>query len=242
MTHTPVPMLYNQDTLADDDFVANFVARPQELDTLLRRLRSISPEESGQHHLVIGVRGMGKSSMLRRIAIAIAQEPALSDQFIPLKFREEQYNILSLGTFWRNCGEALAEWAEATGQDDLAARLDDAMATAAWAGDEAPAEQFAAELRALERRAVLLLDNLDLILSNLKPDDHWTLRRYLQDTGGPVVVGASPQALSQSADRDAAFYEFFQPMYLEPLDGPETERCMRFLATERGEAGKPVLH
>ena len=233
--------LYNQDTLQDDDFVAQFVARHDILDALLRRLRAVKPDQMGQHQILIGPRGMGKTSLLRRLAIEINSQPDLNARYIPLRFREEQYNVLRLGDFWRNCGEALAEWAEASGQTALANRLDATLPGPDWAGDDSSAERFEAEVTALGRRAVLLVDNLDLIIDALPDKDRWVLRKCLQRRSGPVTIGAATQLLKDSADRSAAFYEFFQPHHLEPLDENETKKCMFALAHRRGELGRPVL-
>ncbi|MBU2865494.1 winged helix-turn-helix domain-containing protein, partial [Pacificibacter marinus] len=238
----PQSTLYNQTILNDDDFVASFVARRDTLETMCRRLKSVGPEDDGQHQILIGTRGMGKTSLLRRMAIEIKRDHELSDRFAPLMFREEQYNVLRLQDFWRNCGESLAGWAESQGRDDLAEHLDDVVFSSSWDSDDGAAEQFEAEMHALGKRAVLLIDNLDLILDALKDEDRWTLRASLQARGGPILIGAATQSLKETADRDAAFYEFFQPYYLEPLELQETETFMRALANQRGEVGRRVLH
>ncbi|HYG47308.1 MAG TPA: AAA family ATPase [Allosphingosinicella sp.] len=237
----PPSSLYNQTRLDDDDFVANFVARHDVLDALIRRLRGTGKDDRGLHHMLVGARGMGKTSLLRRVAIAVNRDETLGARYVPLSFREEQYNVLSLGDFWRNCGEALAEWADSNGRADLAERLDRAIDRGEWKDDETAAERFAQELKALGRRAILLVDNLDLILAALGQEDQWILRRYLQAPDGPVMIGAATQSLKESADHNAAFYEFLQPHYLEPLDERETESCMRALADRRGEHGRQVV-
>jgi tetratricopeptide (TPR) repeat protein len=237
----PPSSLHNQYRLDDDDFVANFVARHDVLDALLRRLGATGKKDTGLHHMLIGTRGMGKTSLLRRVAIAVNRDEALAARYVPLSFREEQYNVLSLADFWRNCGEALAEWADSNDRADLAERLDRAIDRGEWSEGETAAERFAEEMKALGRRAILLVDNLDLILTALDPEDHWVLRRHLQAPDGPVMIGAATQALKESADREAAFYEFLQPHHLDPLDEQETESCMRALAQRRGEPGQPVV-
>ena len=241
MTIVPPPTLYNQSVLKDKDFVANFVARQETLRTLCRRLDCIDPEDDGQHQILIGARGMGKTSLLRRLSIEIHGDETLSERFVPLLIREEQYNVLSLRDFWRNCGESLAEWAENCGLADLAERLDVEVPSKAWADDKKSAEIFETELQSLGKRAVLLIDNLDLILDPLKKSDLWSLRSRLQARGGPILIGAATQPIREAADRDAAFYEFFQPYYLKPLSLPETKTCMRSLAKQRGKAGQRVI-
>ena len=79
--------LYNQTAQSDDDFVACFVARHEVLDTLLRRLRAAESKSSGDPYILIGPRGMGKTSLLRRIAIAINRVPDLAERYVPLSFR-----------------------------------------------------------------------------------------------------------------------------------------------------------
>ena len=241
MTIVPPPTLYNQSVLKDKDFVANFVARQETLRTLCRRFDCIDPEDDGQHQILIGARGMGKTFLLRRLSIEIHGDETLSERFVPLLIREEQYNVLSLRDFWRNCGESLAEWAEICGLVDLAERLDVEVPSKAWADDKKSAEIFETELQSLGKRAVLLIDNLDLILDSLKKSDLWSLRSRLQARGGPILIGAATQPIREAADRDAAFYEFFQPYYLKPLSLPETKTCMRSLAKQRGKAGQRVI-
>ncbi|NKN37420.1 hypothetical protein HFC70_13765 [Agrobacterium sp. a22-2] len=241
MTFPPQPSLYNQYRLGDADFTANFTARHGVLDLICRRLKSIGTPSDNLHQIIIGPRGMGKTSLLRRIAIEIDQNSDLADRFIPLGFREEQYNVLTLRDFWRNCGESLAEWADAHGMQSLAERLDINIASQGWDTDEGAAEQFSEEMAALGSRAVLLVDNLDLIIEALKDHDRWALRSSLQVRGGPIVIGTATQTLRESGNRDAAFYEFFEPHYLEPLNIVETETCMRALARRRGAYGNHVL-
>ncbi|WP_051341441.1 AAA family ATPase, partial [Azospirillum halopraeferens] len=240
MIPTPTPSLYNQEGQTDDQFVRTFVARHDELEHALNVLRHPGPGGEVPHQLMIGQRGMGKSTLLRRIAIAVMRDEALRTGFIPLRFREEQYNVIALATFWRNCSEALAEWCEAYGREAMAERIDRILARPAQTDADAAEAEFLGLCRDAGGRAVLLVDNLDLILGALKDIEQWALRRTLQRSDGPVLIGAATQLPAQSGDRSAPFYEFFHLTLLEPLDEAEVMRCMRALADSRGDAGAPV--
>jgi len=240
MTRAPGFSIYNQDRLDDIDFVANFVARNKQAETLLNGLRNIAEGGPVEHQILIGARGMGKTSLLRRLAIGITGDPDLNAAYIPLRFREEQYNIISLDVFWRNCGESLAEYCEQQGNQALADQLDLAIETPEWRDDAKARDAFLAACHEAGGRPILLLDNLDLILAGIKREGSWSLRNALQKSDGPIVIGAATQLLSEGADRDAPFYEFFNPHILEPLSESELLACLNALATKRGIPGARV--
>jgi tetratricopeptide (TPR) repeat protein len=235
----PALSIYNQDRLSDREFVDNFVARLDLLERMLNSLRHAVREET-EHQLIIGQRGMGKSTLLRRVAIGVNSDQQLSEHFAPLQFREEQYNVTSLGLLWRNCAESLAEWCEARGREDVATRLDRLIDSSDWRDAEKGVADLLCVCADLGRRPVLLLDNIDLIIRGLKTQEQWALRRVLQMPNGPVAVGAATQFLEQSGEREAPFYEFFHPHVLEPLSELELLQCMHSLADSRREAGKTV--
>jgi Cdc6-like AAA superfamily ATPase len=116
--------VYNPSTTTDEDFLRSFVARKDVAERLIARLRLIGTEDIARHQLIIGQRGMGKTSMLRRLALAVAREPDLSESLLPLSFREEQYNVHSLNVFWINCLDALGDYFERTGDFAKAEQLD----------------------------------------------------------------------------------------------------------------------
>jgi tetratricopeptide (TPR) repeat protein len=237
MITVPAASLYNQDRLDDEVFLANFVAREELASFLVEQLRRIPANAAGEHHLIVGQRGMGKTSLLRRIAIGVNRDANLAARYIPLRFREEQYNVLSLEDLWRNCCEALAEWCEVNNLPDIADRLDRVSREDRSKNAE---DCFVAETRKIGKRPLLLIDNLDLILEALSENDNWSLRRALQAKSGPILYGASTELLRQSGDRKAPFYEFFIPQILNPLSRRELIRCVDALADARGDYGKPV--
>ena len=234
---------YNPTQLKDDDFLTGFVARQQLVAKILARLGEISPSNLAQHRLIVGQRGMGKTSLLRRIAIGVRDTPALAGVLLPLRFREEQYNVHNLHIFWCNCLDALADWLEAGGQAELADQLDREVAVLDSREDDSEGSAalalFKEWMKRQARRPLLLLDNIDLIFNGLK-EKQWSLRRALQEAGGIVVIGASAGFLEAVAAPRAAFYDFFQVDVLERLSREALLASLRHLAAERGEAGRRV--
>ena len=237
--------VYNPAILDDANFLAGFVARQDLAASLLARLGEITPRGQARHHLILGQRGMGKTSLLRRLALGVREDAALAAVLLPLTFREEQYNVHNLHTFWLNCLDALGDYFEKTGQADKADEIDRDIATLMRSEMDvegaAALEVFKRWAKREGRRPLLLLDNIDFILDGLEVQ-HWSLRRVMQEAGGIVVVGASAAYLEATADPKGAFYDFFQITVLEKLGQDELIACLRRLAQARGEEGRKVLN
>ncbi len=235
--------IYNPSRLSDENFLMGFVARQRITERILDRLRQIQPDSLAQHRLIVGQRGMGKTSLLRRLAIEVQRDPFLSVVLLPLTFREEQYNIHSLHVLWCNCLDSLGDYFEASNQIEKAGDLDRDVADLERTGTRdghAAFELFRSWFKREGRRPLLLIDNLDIVFGLLSKDDEWSLRRVLQQAGGIVVIGASTSALEVAFNPTAAFYEFFQVDVLERLDLEEVKACLGQLASRRGQAGQVV--
>jgi tetratricopeptide (TPR) repeat protein len=232
--------IYDPRRLSESDFLAGFVARLDIYEFLIRQFQNLREDDVATHRLIVGQRGMGKTTLLRRIAIGIEEDAGLRECFTGLTFREEQYDVRSLAQLWRNCSEALAEWLEARGRAGEAAEIDRRLASERFDDGDAAWEQFAALCGQTKRRPVLFLDNINLILGALPESEGWKLRKILQARGGPVVFGASAAFLEETVNPKAPFYEFFQVHALEPLSVAEMRICLARIAKRRGEPGKRV--
>src|SRR5262249_48394564 len=152
--------IYDPHRLKEDDFVTGFVARTELVEFLLNQLRSAKEHGEIRHRLFIGQRGMGKTSLLRRLAIAISREADLAKRYMPLTFREEQYNVRSMEFFWRNCAESIAEQMEESGRADLAAKIDELVRTGNWRDPRTACDNWLSLVRDTRKRPVLLVDNI----------------------------------------------------------------------------------
>src|ERR1044072_4314508 len=110
---TPASMKYNPAFLGDDALIHSFVARMSELERILEVVRE-NAAESNQHLLIVGARGLGKTTLVLRSAAEIRTEPELTAKWHPIVFGEETYQANSPGEFWL---EALFHLGEQTGDD-----------------------------------------------------------------------------------------------------------------------------
>ena len=249
MTTTPRKLsisqlsLYNPSRLSDEEIVASFAARQAVFDRIMADIASEKPKSRAQHHLIIGQRGMGKSTLLARIAAELRTQAELSAVYIPLVFAEEQYAVDRLSKFWLNCLDSLADACEKAGDtvapkriDDLVRKLESRPGSTA-ALDEGQSEildAFLSEAKTLKRRPVLLVDNLQLVFERISAQQQHVLRELLMRPGGPLLIGASPSPPPESQDYGAAFYDHFKTHYLPSLSVAEMRQLMLTLAEKFG--------
>lgn len=226
--------IYNPQLLSRDELLCSFVAREEQLDRIMAALRR---EAAGQpqHHLVVGSRGMGKTTLLTRLRYAIEEDATLAGNCLPVLFPEEQYNIGNLADFWLNCVDALADVLESRREVEMLAGLDREIARI----HKLPAEeerrrlglQMLCSLAArLDRRLVLLVDNVDMVLDRID-EEEWALREVLSSEASIQLIGATSASLESHYRHDRAFYDFFRVHRLEGLTEEETFTVLRKLAT-----------
>jgi tetratricopeptide (TPR) repeat protein len=245
--------LYNPTRLTDEEIVAAFVARKAIFERVLEDIVAEKPRSRPQHHLVVGQRGMGKSTLLMRLAAELRTNAKLSNRFVPLVFAEEQYAVDRLSKFWLNCLDSLADAAERAGDIAASERIDAVVRSLKHQSggtaekNEIPARSaLAAFEKAVEssgKRPVLLVDNLQLVFERIAEVEQHALRELLMSPASPVVVGASPSPPLETQDYGAAFYDHFKIHYLRALSADEMREVMLRLAeiTDRTDVREKVL-
>lgn len=217
---------FNPGRLSDEDIERSFIARRGLFEHLFKRIILHTEGDIPQHLLIIGQRGMGKTSLLLRLAVELKKEPH-NKLFIPLTFPEEQYNIDRLSKFWLNSLDALADALDREKKTELVKELDEDIST--FSGTNDGFELFEKWTNKVGRRAVLLVDNLNLIFDKISTDDQHRLRAILMQEGAPIVVGASSVSIHQTVDYGAPFYDAFQTTYLTKLDLPQSIELLKNL-------------
>jgi tetratricopeptide (TPR) repeat protein len=227
------PALYNPALWSRAEVRTYYVARHALLARIIDDFRREKQGSRPQHRLILGQRGMGKSTLLRRLAIGVEDDPELAGQWLALTFPEEQYNVATLADFWLNCLDALSDTLEARG-DVVGMRVVDVEVERLDRTDGEGALQTLLRMaKKLDRRLLLLVDNIDLILERIKNKD-WVLREALQAHPELLLVGASSRALESTYDYGAAFYDFFRIDELRGLSETEMRDTIVALARQRG--------
>jgi len=227
------PALYNPALWSRDEVRTYYVARPKLLARFIDDFRREKPGTRPQHRLILGQRGMGKSTLLRRLAIAVDDDEELAAAWIPLVFPEEQYNVGSLADFWLNCLDALGDYLESHGRTAEMNAIDAEVERLDRKDGEGALQTLLRIAEKLGRRLILLVDNIDLILDRLKDKD-WALREALQEYPQLMLIGASSRALEASYDYGRAFYDFFRIDELRALSEDEMRETIVNLARRQG--------
>ncbi|MBN8822453.1 MULTISPECIES: ATP-binding protein [unclassified Spirosoma] len=220
--------------LRDDEIERLFIMRQDVFHTLLDSIKTEKETSIPQHHLIIGQRGMGKTTLLKRLDVELRKAP-LSKKFVPFTFPEEQYNIDRLSKFWLNSLDALADTLQTEGDEKMAFQLDEQIAALSTIRNEQELSRKAYEslrnlTKSLGRRPVFLLDNLNLIFDRLGEVEQSKLRKLITEPGAPIFIGASPEAFDEDLQYDAPFYDAFAVHFLYKLDFQQTLVMLRHLA------------
>jgi len=226
--------IYNPQRTSDSLMKQLFIARKKIFAFLMKKIQQEKPSSIPQHHLIIALRGMGKSTLLKRIEIELRQN-LNKEKFVPLLFPEEQYNLSNLAEFWLNCLDTLADTLEIENQTEVVNEIDkqvnDLKTISNTETLARKAHQYFKNITSkIGRRPVLLLDNLNLVFNRLsKPEQH-TLRAWLMQNNAPILIGASAVSIEDIHDYKMPFYDAFQMHYLQKLNFKETIEILQQLA------------
>ena len=221
---------------SDQELIAQFVVRDPELGILLEVLRGNIQSASCQHVLVVGPRGRGKTMLLARTAAEMRTNDALSNRLFPVRFMEESQEIFNMTDFWLETLFHLAR--EISSSDsELAWQLRQTHAVLAGRWREATLGEAAraAVLEAadrLDRRLVLMVENLQSLTQDVDRDFGWKLRGVLQSEPQIILLGSATSHFRGLNDASHPFFELFRIIDLEPL---RTEECRRLWQVVSGD-------
>ena len=230
--------LYNPAQLAPEDLKASFVAREDTLAEMLRLIGEQRPGHPCQHMMLIGPRGMGKTTLGLRLLHEILETPALVAAWQPVAFHEESYGVSNLADFWLTALNHLSRATEDARWADRAVSL---------ARDERDDSRLAAYAlaalmdycQASRKRLILFVENIDIIFKQLGDERQiHELRATLIERPEILLIGSANTVFEAIHSHGEPLYEFFRLFILKGL-GPEDTR--RILARLVDAEGKPEL-
>ena len=223
-------LVYNPHLRSAEMVEKLFVVRQKQFELLVNNILREKENSIPQHYLIIGQRGMGKTTLLKRIEIELHKEP-YQQSFIPVLYREEQYNIKDLGDFWLNTLDALADSLQLEKYpkerlDSIDKVIRELSNTPTEAISEEAHKYFMDICRDLRRRPVLLIDNIGFVFKRLGSNsenncEQWALRKLLSENGSPIFVSAGVTVTDDVINYEMPFYDFFQIQYLNKLNDNE---------------------
>ena len=213
---------YNPGFLSDDAIVASFCIRKAEFASLLESLHA-SEGNANVHSLVIGPRGSGKTHLLLRVAAEVRRDDRLST-FYPIVFAEESYEVATVGEFWLECLNHLAEQAPEVERAGLRLSYSDLRTTA---DDRDLAGRCLGTILDFAdrhgKRLLVVVENLNMLFADIAdPDAGWRLRHTLQTEPRIVLLGSATSRFDEIDHPDHALYDLFRVITLRSLG---TEDC-----------------
>jgi len=210
---------YTPDEMPQEEFLERFVVRNEIFDDVFKDIQSSDYKVANQHYIIVGQRGQGKTTLLRKLQIEVENDKKLAKFLIPVKFAEEQYQIRSLSRLW----EEVADYLQSLHEEVFPNVLDDMEAHFEDEDYELKAFSYLEfALKKKKKKLLLLIDNIDELIGKLNEKEQRRLREILLSSSSFRIIGGSTKMLEQHYDYGKPFYEFFKIIKLKGFNKEES--------------------
>jgi tetratricopeptide (TPR) repeat protein len=191
------------------------------LDIIRENVASVN-----QHVIIIGPRGIGKTMLVLRLALAVRQDESLSRSWYPVVLPEEIYDVANEGEVWLRVLERIAVQEREAGRDYnrwlqsyeslRGEREEQRLKVKALA----VLSEFAGEHN---NRLLVIIENLQMILGEQSGSDSaWDLRHTLLNNSEIMIIATATTHFKEIMNAESANFELFREITLAPLS---TEDC-----------------
>ena len=222
-----VASIYNPQNQNREQLIESFVVRIKTFKKIFKEIAEAKMKHPEQHYLIVGKRGMGKTTLLLRLAYEIEKTPKLNSWLIPLVFNEEEYSIWKLYKFWIRAADLLED-KEENHFYGLSQQIEDMWEQ--YDTDEkyekAIFEVISNALKNQKKKIILFIDNVGDMFYKFSDHDAHRLRKILQTSADIRIIAASSKMIESFFKYDHPFYEFFKQEQLKGLNQKETEKLL----------------
>ncbi len=225
---------------SDQEVMDQFVVRTRELKTVLEILHGNIESPSCQHVLIVAPRGRGKTMLLARAAAELRTKEKFSRFLLPVRFMEESHEIFDVADFWLETLFHLAREIAAS-HPEISQELRETHSdlSGRWRerslGDHARAVVLNAAER-IDRKLVLMVENLQTLCGNVDDDFGWQLRAALQSEPQVMLLASATSRFEGLDDTEQPFFELFRVIDLMPLTTEECRRLWNTVSRDRVSA------
>ena len=238
---TVYQQLYNPAFLSKEQLRESFSVRQNTLNKLLRFVAEEAQDKPRKHTIIVGTRGMGKSTLGLRLMHEIEEDCDLSEIWQPLPFDEESYEIADAADFWLT---SLHHLSRATDDPTWA---ESATALAQGETDSQRVEAYAINLldeycNESNKRLILFVENIDTVLDQLQSErELHAIRATLTTNPNFLVLGSANSVFAGIQEYSAPFYGFFRVIRLNGLNVEETTVLIRTMAKRLDQSNPDKL-
>ncbi|MEG5034184.1 tetratricopeptide repeat protein [Microcoleus sp. AT3-D2] len=199
-----------------EDLEEMLVQRHDLANELVESIRLSILKSIEQHHLLIGMRGIGKTHLVSLMYHRVSKMEDLREKVLIAWLREEEWGVTSFLDLLLRILRSLQREYPAQYNAKLFDRVESLYG-------ESPdsAQQTAAELLkdfAGDRTLLLLVENLDDLFEGLGDSGQQQFREYLATYHFCTIFATSQHLFKGIEHKKAPFYDFFNRHYLEKLN------------------------
>ena len=224
---------YTPDEMTSQEFLERFVVRNEIFNEIFDEIKTADFDITNQHYIIVGQRGQGKTTLLRKLQLEVENDKKLSSFLLPVKFAEEQYRIKSLSRLW----EEVADYLQTIYEDSFEDVLDEMEKH--FDDEDYDLKSFSLlekYIKKQDKKLLLLIDNIDELFGKLKKNEQQQLREILLSSSSFIIVGGSTKMFEQHYEYGKPFYEFFKILRLKGLTLNECKTLLLAIGSDEQKA------
>lgn len=232
MSERKLKYLFNPPQKDPKTLKAEFVVRTAIFEQIFADIQDDTMQKAPQHYMILGQRGMGKTTMLLRLKYAVLDDGKLNTWLLPVLFNEEQYSMPDLASFFEHIAKLLAE--DHSAYESLLDEMRKHEFEADY--DQKAFDVLVEYLKKNEQKIIVFHDNFGQFLEKIGKTATHRLRNILMNSPYIRLIGASATLLEHTADYSKPFFEFFYQIRLKGMTSDETIMLFEKLAENEGES------